>query len=309
VRKIISLLILSCMFFTSCVSVNNNSIPNWFINQYDSSYSKNNYICAVGAGESKEEAEENAKVSLSQIFNTSIKSATVTFDNDTTSSMSSRGYIDTSVDDLVGVSVINTQVDNNGTFYVRVALDKKIASNKIRSIITPKNNEINSLMMDNSKSNFVYLQNLLRAKNIALTIQNYYDQLSVLENATVVSPLMNIENKIAKIKETLAISVVVNAQDIQQTNDLKKVVETMLLNSGVDINANGSTLEIEYKDSLAPPKDNLYQCTFTLKAQLIDKGNVVFSLDKTSRAIGISENSAKEKALEKAMTIIEGELF
>jgi hypothetical protein len=308
VKKRFILVILASLFIISCASTVENSMPNWFLNQYDGTYSKNNYLCSVGAGASKEEAEENAKIALSQIFNTSIKNASVSFDNDNSSSFASRGFIDTTVDDLIGISVVNTFVDNEGLFYIRVALDKRLASNKIREIITPTNNEINSLMSE-SGSVYTNFQNLIRAQKLAIGIQKYFDQLSVLQNATVTSPLIKIENKIARLKETLAVRVVVNSDDEIASEQLEKVVQSMLLDSGVSINDEGALLEIDYNWSMAPPKDNLYQCNFSLKAQLFENSAVVFSLDTNSRGIGISEESAKSKAYKKAKTIIEGELF
>ena len=149
----VALLIIITIVLSSCTSTNNSGLPSWFINQYDATYTKTDYICAVGSGSTKEEAQENAKVTISQIFNTSIKNALVTFDNDTTSSLSTRGYIDTSVDDLMGLKVANTFVNKDGTFFVRVALDKKMAINKIREIITPTNNEITNLIQSQG-SNF-----------------------------------------------------------------------------------------------------------------------------------------------------------
>jgi len=293
----------------SCSSTNNNSIPNWFVNQYDSTYSKTNFIVAVGSGTSKEEAEENAKISLSQIFNTSIKNALVTYDNDNTSSLITRGYIDTSVDDLLGVKLVNTQLNNDGIFFVRIVLDKALASNKIREIITPKNNEINKLLVNSNNNSYEYLKNLIRAEKIAFENQKYYDQLSVLQDASVSSPLIDVQNKIYEVKNTLSMELIIDSVDLDTKKELQKVIETMLLNSGISIKPSKAKLNVEYKYSFSDVKNSLYQCNFDLYVQLIDDSNLIFSIDKSSRGIGISEETAKQKAMIKATEIIEGALF
>lgn len=307
-KKLVILMVVSFLI-VSCSSTTNNALPSWFINQYDSTYTKNNFIVAVGSGDSKEEAEENAKISLSQTFNTSIKNAIVTYDNDNSSSLNTRGYIDTSVDELVGVNLVDTYLNGDGTFFVRVALNKKIASDKIRELVTPKNNEINSLMNSSNKNDFQYLKDLLRAQKIALSISKYYDQLSVLESVNVISPLMEIENKIANLKKSLNLEVVVNSDNQESSVQLKKVIESMLLDSGVSLNSTSAKLIVDYSDSMSNQKDGLYQCGFNLKMQLIDNDSVVFSINKDSRGIGISEENARNKALEKASSLVEGELF
>ncbi len=305
----VSLLLILSLFLISCANISNNSLPSWFIDQYDLSYSRENYICSVGTGSTKEEAGENAKIALSHIFNTSIKNSLVTFDSDTSSSMNSLGYIDTSVDDLVGVKIVNTYINSDGTYFVRVALNKKLAIDSITELITPKNNEINSLINANYVSEFEYLQNLMRARTIALSMQKYFDQLSVLQGFRVTSPLVNIEDKMTAVKQNLSVNVVVEASDDFSKEQIQKAIETMLLDNGISINSDGADLVVEYIYDLAPPKDNLYQCSFTLKVQLIENSNVLLSFDKNSRAISITEDSAKIKATEKVSEIIMGELF
>jgi len=302
------LLLIVTLFLISCAS-SNSSMPSWFVNQYDSTYNNNLYLVAVGAGDSLEEAEENAKISLSQTFNTSIKNAMQTFENDTTSSFSSRGFVETSIDDLVGVKVVNTYKSEEGIYYVRVALDKRLSIDKTREIITPNNNEINVLMMRGNKNNFQYLQDLLRAQKIAITIQKYFDQLSVLENTIVSSPLMNIENKIADIKSNLSIQIEVESPNIDSSNQLKNVIETNLIDSGISIEESSAMLIVDYNEGSVTKHDDLYHVGFNIQVQLIDNDFVVFSINKESRGIGISEETARNKALEKAVKIIEGELF
>ncbi len=306
-RKII-ILLLSILLIISCASTN-TSMPSWFINQYDSTYNKNSYMVAVGSGSTLEEAEENAKISLSQIFNTSIKNAMQTFENDTTSSFSTRGFIDTSVDDLIGVKVVNTFKNGEGIYFIRVALDKRIAINKTREIITPKNGEISSLMNRGNKNDFQYLNDLIRAQKIALGIQKYYDQLSVLENSNVVSPLLNIEKQIANIKSNLKIQVQVNSSDSSISNQLQNVVETMLIDGGVSLEPSSAILVVDYNEGSISTNENLYHVGFNLQVQLIDNKSVIFSINKDSRGIGISEETARNKAMDKAVSIIEGELF
>jgi hypothetical protein len=309
VKTKVSLLLILSFILVSCANISNTSLPSWFIDQYDSSYSRENYICSVGSGSTKEEAGENAKIALSQIFNTSIKNSLVTFDNDTSSSMSSLGYIDTSVDDLVGVKIVNNYINNDGTYFVRVALNKKLAIDSITELITPTNSEINSLINADYVSEFEHLQNLMRARTLAISIQKYFDQLSVLEGVRVTSPLLSIEDKMTSVKQNLSVNVVVETDDELVQGQIKKALETMLLDNGISIQTDGADLVVEYIYDLAPPKDNLYQCSFSLKVQLIENSNVLLSFDKNSRAIAISEDSSKLKATEKAAEIIMGELF
>lgn len=306
-KKVI-ILLLSTLLIVSCATTN-TSMPSWFFNQYDATYNQNSYMVAVGSGDSLEEAEENAKISLSQIFNTSIKNAMQTFENDTTSSFSTRGFIDTSVDDLIGVKVVNTHKSSDGIYFIRVALDKRIAINKTREIITPKSAEISTLMNRGNKNDFEYLNDLIRAQKLAIGMQKYFDQLSVLENSNVVSPLINIEKQIANVKANLKLQIDVNSTDINVSQQLKKVVETMLVDSGVSVENSSAILVIDYNEGSITQNENLYHVGFNLQVQLIDNDSVIFSINKDSRGIGISEETARNKAMDKAVKIIEGELF
>ncbi len=308
-NKLLFSIVLS-LLFVSCASVSNQGIPSWFINQYDAPCNKTDFICAVGSGSSKEEAHENAKVALSQIFNTKIQNALVLYDSDNKSTLDSIGYVDTSVDDLIGLKLVNTYVNKDGVFFVRVALEKKLAINKLREIITPSNREIASLLASNNESDLTYLQNLLRAKKIAISIQQYFDQLSVLEEATVPSPLISVENKINMLKKNLSLDVKVESEDSFTKSQLEKAVQTMLINSGIGISNNSESLLIlSYSWSNAPPKNGLYQCNFNLEMQVKEDSNTIISLEKQGRGIGISEENAQSKAIEQAISLIEGELF
>ena len=133
-----SLFLVLFVLLTGCASFGQSDRePSWINELYDRKYNEDTYLCAVGSGSSREKAVDAAFSSLSQVFNSQVRSVTtvssistsatdvfgtVTFTD--SSQLLDQGTVSSSTDKIIGAEVVNTYIDENARVYVRVALHR-----------------------------------------------------------------------------------------------------------------------------------------------------------------------------------------
>ncbi len=126
------------ILYSSCSSLSKDSTPSWLDNLYDNQYKENTYLCAIGSGSSRENAVDAALSSLSQVFNSQVKSITTVHSLSTAeedyggnvkfteaSQMFDQSSVTSNTEKIIGAEVVNTYIDSNKRVYVRVALNRK----------------------------------------------------------------------------------------------------------------------------------------------------------------------------------------
>ncbi len=323
------LLLFVLLFFSSgCASVGKSSTsPRWLDDMYDKQYSEDVYLCAVGSGSSREKAVDSALSSLSQVFNSQVRSVTTvlslsTANQDTMgavkfteqSQMVDQGTVTSSTDRIVGAEVVNTYIDSNARTYVRVALHRKRTSDLYQKEIDQLDLSIMSVRRE-----FISLSDpleryftLLKAVSFSRRQQDLFDQIQVLLKKSQNSTLIPLERELAVIASSVKVVVTVDSLEYHQvifSAFSQKLVELGF--SVVPLDANPTAfLDLQYECTPLELKDSPYKyARYTLSAQLNSGSSTLFSYQKSEREAAMSEADAEKKALVQATTGTVSEFF
>lgn len=297
------MLLMLCFLLVGCSSYKMfDDAPSWLSDTYDKQYSKKDYLCAVGTGSSKETAEQNAKSSLSQIFNTkvSVVMQESTFDDTITSSslFSSYGVINSEVENLLGIETVNIYKDKFDKYWVRIAMNRKNAANNISSMIEADMANIDLLMREyKMDSNHIEgLRHLLDAQNLAVKVEPYLQRLSVIKEYTVKSPLIDIEKSLAAAKKNLAITI---NYDGSVDSLLKVSLQSSLEEKGFTVK-NSSKIILNVKSDFEISEyDGLSYCNMNFQVELKTDNMIIWTYSDVEKGVGINIISSKEKAVKK----------
>lgn len=326
----ISLLLLFCftLFFSSgCASMATGSSPRWLDGLYDKQYSEDTYLCAVGSGSSREKAVDAALSSLSQVFNSQVRSVTTVLSLSTAnqdamgevkfteqSEMMDQGTITSSTDRIVGAEVVNTYIDANARSYVRVALHRKRTSDLYQKEISELEASIMQVRRDllSHTDPLERYFTLAKALGYARKQQNLYDQIQVLLKKSQNSNYMALQRELDGIASSVKIAITVDAKSDQAA--LKAAFSQKLVSLGfsvVESDAQSSArLHIRYDSVPLDLQDSPYKYQrYTLTAQLTSGQETLFSFQKNEREAAMSETDAEKKALVQATTSVVSEFF
>ena len=330
IRQLSLLLVLGVMLFSTsgCASLETGSAtPRWLDGLYDKQYSEDEYLCAVGSGSSREKAVDAALSSLSQVFNSQVRSVTTVSSLSTArtdamgevkfteeSEMMDQGTVSSSTDRIVGAEVVNTYMDGNARTYVRVALHRKRTS----ALYQKEINELDLSIM-NTKRTLIAVSDpleryfiLRKAVSFAQKQQNLYDQIQVLLKKTQNSTLIPLERELSAIASTVKIAVTVDSSEDHQvlfSAFSQKLVELGFSVVPLDANPTAS-LDLMYECTPLELADSPYKyARYTLSARLSSGSSTLFSYQKIEREAAMSVPDAQKKALIQATTCAVSEFF
>jgi hypothetical protein len=202
------------------------STPSWLDTLYDAKYKEDTYLCAVGSGSSREKAVDAALSSLSQVFNSQVKSVTTVLSFSTAeedfagdvkfseaSQMLDQSSITSNTDKIIGAQVVNTFIDSNKRVYVRVALDRE----KTAEIYQQEIFDLQRSIMDvkskliSSNDPLTRFFTLSQAVGYAAKQQRLYDQIQVLLKKGQNSILMALIRELDEIASSVNIAIRVDA--------------------------------------------------------------------------------------------------
>lgn len=326
----ISLLLLLCtiLFFSSgCASLSTGKAPRWLDDLYDKQYSEDEYLCAVGSGSSREKASDAALASLSQVFNSQVRSVTTVLSLSTAhedslgqmkftekSEMLDQGTVSSSTDKIVGAEVVNTYIDDNARVYVRVALNRK----KTAEIYQKEIDELDLSIMTTKRALIAVSDPLeryfilRRAVFFAQKQQKLYDQMQVLLKKSQHSTLIPLERELATIASSVKVAVTVDSiEDHQVIFSAFSQKLTDLGFSVVPLDADPTAfLDLQYECTPLVLADSPYKyARYTLSAQLNSGSSTLFSFQKIEREAAMSIEDAQKKALVQATTSAVSEFF
>jgi len=330
VRQISLVLLLFVLLFSfsGCASVGkSSSTPRWLDELYDKQYSEDTYLCAVGSGSSREKAVDSALSSLSQVFNSQVRSVTTVLSLSTAnqdamgdvtfteqSEMMDQGTVSSSTDRIVGAEVVNTYMDSNARTYVRVALHRQRTANLYQKEIADLNASIMHVRRDLMGRTEPLAQyfTLSKAIGFARKQQNLYDQIQVLLKKGQSSNLMMLQRELDAIASSVKVAVTVDAKSDQEL--LKAAFSQKMLALGfcvVDADAPSTAqLSLQYESVPLTLKDSPYAyARYTLSAQLSSGQTTLFTFQKSEREAALSEADAEKKALVQATTSLVSEFF
>jgi hypothetical protein len=300
--------------------------PSWINQLYDRKYNENTYLCAVGSGSSREKAVDAAFSTLSQVFNSKVRSVTtvsslstastdafgsVTFTD--SSEMLDQGTVSSSTDKIIGAEVVNTYIDENARVYVRVALHRSRTAELYKDEIGELSSSISQLkgqsqLSSDSLSAYFTLQ---KAYILAQRQQALLDQVEILDKKQYASTLPALERQLTTLASSIKLAVLVTvATSEDQLKELSRQTLTASFSQSLQslgfkvVSEETETtafLEILFKLEPVILEGSPYQyARYEMTAQLKGSNRILLSYQDSDRVAALSTQEALSKALKQA---------
>lgn len=320
-------LLLIVSVFSGCVSLSKNSTPSWLDTLYDAQYKESAYLCALGSGSSREKAVDAALSSLSQVFNSQVRSVTTVLSISTaqddnmgevkfsdSSEMIESGTVTSTTENIIGAEVVNTFIDSNKRVYVRVALERK----RVAEIYQKEIFELDRSIIDVRKRLISTEDPLARyfilskAVGYATKQQRLYDQIQVLLKKSQASNLMGIKRELDQIASSITIAITVDSdkgRDVLVAAFSQKLIELGFTIVEDDSKAT-ALMDVVYDSTPLELENSPYKYErYTMSATLYSGSSILYSYQKSEREAAMSDVEARKKALMSASTSAIHEFF
>jgi hypothetical protein len=323
----ICLVLSMVVVLSGCTSLGQSGKESAWVDQlYDRKYNENTYLCAVGSGSSREKAVDAAFSTLSQVFNSKVKSVTtvsslstsstdafgsVTFTD--SSEMFDQGTVSSSTDKIIGAEVVNTYIDENARVYVRVALHRSRTAELYKDEIAELSTSISQLKVQSQLASdplSAYFT-LQKAFTLAQRQQALIDQVEVLDKKQHASTLPALERQLTSLASSirLAVRVTVESNEEQMKDLYRQTIGSAFSQSlqslgfkvVSDETASTASLEILFNLEPVTLEGSPYKyARYELTAQLKGSNSILLSYQDTDREAALSTKEALSKALKQA---------
>ena len=300
--------------------------PNWINTLYDQAYEETTYICAVGAGSTRENAVNAAFAALSQTFSTQVESTLIysgyssaeTLGGGETTFYDSEAMLDQSQltsksGPIVGGEVVNTYVDSNGTVWVRVAINRQKTAQIYSKEMDELARQIASIKMGAATAPTPLSRyfTLLEALPMALEHLLYGQQIVLLTGATKKSYLRELNEELDLIAATvtLALDLSVAAASGDEELTQKEVLgafRALLNDFGFKLGEVGAQGVPIVKISYIVKEDESTQgpyshAHYTLSVAIVDGEKTIGSYQRSQRETAMTPREARTRALRSAL--------
>ncbi len=320
-------IILFCgvLLLAGCVSTPSGP-PNWINSLYDKAYDEGIYICAVGAGSTRDNAINAAFATLSQTFSTQVESTLIysgyssaeTLGGGETTFYDSEAMLDQSQltsksGPIVGGEVVNTYVDSNGTVWVRVAINRQKTAQIYSKEMDELARQIASIKMGAATAPTPLSRyfTLLEALPMALEHLLYGQQIVLLTGATKKSYLRELNEELDQIAAsvTLALEVSVAVPSDEEELTQKEVLgafRALLNDFGFKLGEVGAQGVPIVKISYIVKEDESTQgpyshAHYTLSVAIVDGEKTIGSYQRSQRETAMTPREARTRALRSAL--------
>lgn len=315
------------LFFISCSSLSTPSSPPWLNTLYDKQYNEDTYLNAIGSGSSREKAVDAALSSLSQVFNSQVRSITTVLSTSTaaddgvsdvkfteSSELIDQSSVTSTTERIVGAEVVNTYIDSNQRVYVRVALHRKRSAELYQKEVFNLDTSIMNVRREmlSIKDPLRAYFTLSKAVGYAKRQQLLYDQIEVLLKKSENSKLFVVQNELNAIASSVKIAIKVEALEGKEV--LLASFSQNLIDLGFSIveqeEESSAQLVVSYESSPLNMANSPYMYQrYTISATLLSGSTTLYSYQKSEREAALSEEEAQKKALIQASTVAVDEFF
>lgn len=322
---------LMTILLASCASFRvDTGTPGWIDTLYDRSYPEREYLCAIGAGSTRENAVNAAFSSLSQVFNTRVESTVLTYTSSSASlegsevvfsdseSMIDQGSVSTSAERIIGGQTVNTWVAPDGTVWVRVAIDRKKSAALYEKDMGEVEREVAQIKMNAAQApdGLARYFRLRSALAPALSHQQMVEQVRVLTGSAKAGLLQPLERELDQLAASITL-----AMDVELTSDAPSSARTQLESAFASLfNDYGFTVTdvvapqipkvvISYGAVPVSTTDSPYvHVRYTLAVQVYEQERVVASYRSEQRETALTLEDAMQRALRSALNNAVGSL-
>ncbi len=325
---VLSIIVVVLLITLSCTSAvkSSSKMPAWIDSLYDKNYSEKNYICAVGAGSTRENAVNAAFSSLSQAFHTQVESSLSYYgisSADSTGvddavysdseSMIDQSQLSSKTERIVGGEVVNSYVAEDNTVWVRVAVNRKKTAevyNKDMKILESEVARIRKQAKE-ATTPLSHFFRLLVALPSAMEHQQLAEQVRLLTGETNMPLLYNLEHELdvlaGAISVALDINVSVPEAEIDTTEiQLKSAFMALFSDFGFNM-VEQTTLKhpvvvIDYSVVDAELTGGRYaHVRYALSVQVKEGSAIVATYQKNQRETALTAKEARQRALRLAL--------
>lgn len=325
---LIGLIVVILLVTVGCTSAVRSTLsrPHWIDALYDASYNEKNYICAVGAGSTRENAINAAFSSLSQVFHTQVDStlsfygvsSASTLDVQETIYSDSESMIDQSrlsskTERLVGGEVVNTWIAKDNTVWVRVAVNREKTAAVYGNDMATLEGEVARIRLHAAQGATPLLRffRLLGALKPAMAHQELSEQVRILTGKSRVPLLQNIEHELDTLAGTITIaleSTVTVPKDESATtkSQLLSAFSALFTDFGFTVvsatTAKHPRVFIEYSVTEIEQTGGRYaHVRYALSVQVKEGDTVVATYQRNQRETALTPADARQRALRLAL--------
>ncbi len=319
------ILLCGVFFLTGCVSTPLGP-PSWINSLYDKIYDEGAYICAVGAGSTRDNAVNAAFATLSQTFSTQVESTLIysgyssaeTLGGGETTFYDSEAMLDQSQltsksGTIIGGEVVNTYIDPNGTVWVRVAINRQKTAQIYSKEMDELVRQIASIKMGATMAPTPLSRyfTLMEALPLALEHLLYGQQIVLLTGASKKSYLRELNEELDQIAAsiTLALEVSVTVPSSEKESTRKEVLgafRALLNDFGFKLGEVGAKGVPVVKISYIVKEDENSQgpyshAHYTLSVAIVDGEKTIGSYQRSQRETAMTPKEARTRALRSAL--------
>ncbi|WP_028975176.1 LPP20 family lipoprotein [Spirochaeta cellobiosiphila] len=325
------LLMFSCASQSGSSSDSNNSLSKdeaaKLFTDPESVYPDEDYLFAVGTGDTRRDAENDAMGALARIFRSDISMSSegvkqyrelISGDDSQLSEVEKNLVQTTTVtaqQDLLGIKYSPSYTDDRGVVHILAILDRKAVGKLYRGLIQKNEERVNSLLeladsTDSVARKYAYTQG---AYTVAQGNQIYLDQLKVINPAyeRLSQPevgLNELEQMVQKVQSNMSFQVRVEGD---YADSLTEVIKQELGKSNLAVSDDGPMVVTGSVRFSPLPKSGQYEVVqWQVSFNLVDnQGTVLASFEKIDRENSISQDQAKLLAIKSIEKIVKREFI
>lgn len=324
-NKMVLISVVAVLLLSGCATWRQQESPgSWMETLYDREYPEETYLCAVGAGSTRENAVNAAFSSLSQVFHAQVDSTISTYASSTathegsevvfydTEAMIDQGSVSTKTDLIIGAQVVNTYRAPDGMVWVRVAVHRKNTAQLYEKEMEQLEQDVAQLRMRSMQETSVLARyfRLQGALPKALAHQQLAEQVRMLTGKDRPSLLKTIERELDGIASTVTLSlevlVSVPEQEEQMQRQIESAFASLFHDYGFtvvnDTSRSGAKAVIGYFAAPAPASGSPYaHVRYQLSVQVIEGMQTVASYRLEKRETALNDQDAMQRALRFAL--------
>ena len=317
-RMIVVLMISLVVLASGClVTTDSQSAPGWVDSLYDRAYPEKTFLCAVGAGSTRENAVNAAFSSLSQVFSVRVESTISTYSSSSavregsevlyldSDSMIDQGSVSTQADRIIGVQVVNTWVEPSGTVWVRLAIDRAKGVRLYEQEMEELELRIAQARMQaaGSASPITRYFKLASALESARGHQQMLEQVKVLSGKPRPSILQPLERELDALASTIGVTLEVDAgTDAVAKTQLTAAFAALLTDYGFMVAGKGPRVLVEYAAIPVSTADSPYvHVRWSLAVRVTEGAGTIASYRLEQRETAMTEADARQRALRAAI--------
>ena len=302
------------------------SPPTWIDSLYDQSYDEKSYICAVGAGSTRDNAVNAAFAALSQTFNTQVESIltysgfssaetqgageTIFYDSQ---ALLEQSQLSSKSGTIIGGEVVNSYVDANQTVWVRVAIHRQKTAQLYSKEMDELARQIATIKLSSATSPSPLRSYfcLLEALPLAVEHLQMAQQIALLTGESKKSYLSELNTQLdhlaSNVTLALEVSVIVPAaEEVATHKELTGAFRALFNDFGFNLkekDAKGIPIvkigySIRDDETNQGPYSHAY---YTLSVAIVDGDETIGSYQKSQRESAMTPKDARTRALRSAL--------